>query len=228
MTKTPALLTSLVLVASLAAPAQAVEVRPQGYLERGVLEWTDQGVVFMPDSERGQRGGRWFRLEGSEMQIFYGLGGSTGTDWLWPTHTVSSAVWDIISASPGGVNYLSRYQDGANYTQGFARAGSLVMYTGLLGAIGGFIYNLTLTNSTRELNPIWYLGAAGVFAAGLGIYAGASAGAGTNEALLDQAIDAYNREMAGRRRRGPVTNPYVPQQPDYRAPGTMDTPRYNP
>lgn len=219
---------TFLLAASLltaALPAQAAEIRPQGFLERGILEWTDQGVVFVPDAERGQRGGRWFRLEGSEMQVFYGLGGSPSTDWLWPSHTVSSAVWDIVSASPGGVNYLMRYQDGANYTSGFARAGWIVMIVGLGSAIGGFIYNLSLTSSTRELNPLWYAGAGGVFAAGLGVYGGAQAGAATNEALLDQAIDAYNREMSGRRRRGPTTNPYAPPMQDFRAPGTMDPSR---
>lgn len=209
-------------VTAVAPPAAAAEVRPQGYLERGVLESTDQGVLFVADSERGQRGGRWFRLEGSEMQVFYGLGGTPGTDWLWPTHTVSPAVWEIVNASPGGLNYLQRYQDAAAYTTGFARAGMLVMLGGL-GALGyGLAYNLT--NSTREMQPAWFIGSGAALGAGMLLWGSTQAAAATNEALLDQAIDAYNREMAGRRRRGPTTNPYTPPMPDLRAPGTNPFP----
>jgi hypothetical protein len=213
------------LLAFAAPPALAAEVRPQGYLERGVLEWTDQGVIFVPDAERGQRGGRWFRLEGSEMSVFYGLGGTPGTDWIWPNHTVNSSVWEIINASPGGLNYLSRYQDAANYTTGFARAGMLVMLGGL-GAIGyGLIYNFTNnTDPPREMQPVFFIASAAALGAGLLLWGGAQASAGTNEALLDQAIDAYNREMAGRRRRGPTTNPYMPPVQDFRVPGTNTSP----
>ena len=213
------------LVATATAPTLAAEVRPQGYLERGVLEWSDQGVIFVADSERGQRGGRWFRLEGSEMQVFYGLGGHPSTDWIWPTHTVSSSVWEIVNASPGGLNNLQRYQDAANYTQGFARAGMLVMIGGL-GALGyGLIYNLTNASTPpREMQPVWFISSAAALGAGLLLWGGSSAAAGTNEAMLDQAIDAYNREMAGRRRRGPMTSPYVPPMQDFRAPGTTPFP----
>lgn len=187
-------------------PAAAAEVRPQGYLERGVLEWTDGGVQFVSDSERMQRGGHWFRLEGSEMQVFYGLGGHPNVDWLWPTHTVSPAVWEIVNAFPGGLSYMMRYQDAATYTTGFARAGYLVMYGAAGALIGGLAYNLT--NPTREMQPVWFAASAGVLGAGILLAAGAGAGAATNESLLDQALDAYNREMAGRRRRGPTLNPY--------------------
>ncbi len=222
MRRTSPVLLAAALVATAASPAFAADVRPQGYLERGVLEWTDQGVLFIADSERGQRGGRWFRLEGSEMQVFYGLGGNPSTDWIWPTHTVNPSVWEIVNASPGGLNYLHRYQDAATYTTGFARAGMLVMLGGLGSLAYGLIYNLTST--TREMQPAWYIGSGAAFGAGLLLWGSTQAAAGTNEALLDSALDAYNREMAGRRRRGPTTNPYVQPMPDYRSPGTGPLP----
>jgi len=111
----------------------------------------------------------------------------------------SSFVWEIVSASPGGTSYMLRYQDAAAYTTGFARVGALVTFASLGAVLGGVGYNLT--NATREMQPGFFVGAGGALLAGLGLWAGASAAGGSSEALLDQAIDAYNRDLAGRRRR---------------------------
>lgn len=187
-------------------PAFALDVRQQGYLERGTMQTTERGYEFVPDAPSGRFGGRYFRLSGSDDYVFYGLGGHPSIDWLWPTHKVNRSTWEIISASSGGLNFLERYQDTAEYTQGFARAGWIVMIGGFAALMGGLVYNLVPGN-TREMQPIWFGVTGGIGAAGLVIWGGASSGAITNEALLDTSIDAYNREMAGRRRRAPLFVP---------------------
>lgn len=178
-------------------------VRPSGFLERGQMVAGEAGAVFLPDQESGQHGGRYFRLSGSELGIFYGLGSHPSIDWIWPNHRVYAAVAQIVDASPAGLRLLTQYEGIADYTQGFARAGSLVALAGLGASLGGLGYNL-LPGNTREMQPVFFLGTGGAFAAGLLLFMGAQLAASSNEALLDQAIDAYNRDMAGRRRFGPV------------------------
>jgi hypothetical protein len=194
-----ALIAAAVATVSLAAPARADEIRPAGWLERGEFVADDAGVTFVADVQRGRRGGRWFRLDGSEGHIFYGLGGHPATDWFWPNHVASSFVWEIVNASPGGTSYMLRYQDAAAYTTGFARVGAMVALGSLAATLGGVGYNLT--NATREMQPVFFLGTGAGLLAGVGLWAGAGAAAASNEALLDQALDAYNRDLAGRRRR---------------------------
>ncbi|MEB3327960.1 MAG: hypothetical protein VKQ33_01875 [Candidatus Sericytochromatia bacterium] len=193
------LIVTALLTSALAWPARADDIRPAGWLERGEFVARDEEVAYVPDAQRGRRGGRWFRLDGSEGHVFYGLGGHPGTDWLWPNHVASPFVWEIVSASPGGTSYLLRYQDAAAYTTGLARVGTLVALGSLAATLGGVGYNLT--NATREMQPVFFVGTGAALLAGVGLWAGATAAASSNEALLDQALDAYNRDLAGRRRR---------------------------
>ena len=183
-----------------AAPAFALDVRPQGYLERGTMQNTDEGYVFVPDAERRAHGGRYFRLSGSDLGVFYGLGSYENVDWIWPSHHIYPSLRDIIEASPSGLSNLQRYEDGAEYTQGYSRAGALLMYGGIASVLGGLVYNL-IPNNTREMQPVWFAGSAGVGALGLAVFIFSQSLASQNEALLDQAIEAYNRDMAGRRAR---------------------------
>ncbi|MEB3197049.1 MAG: hypothetical protein VKP62_07570 [Candidatus Sericytochromatia bacterium] len=185
------------LVASAPQPSWASDVRPSAYLERGEYVTFDNGTVFVADGERGSRGGHWFRVAGQESSVFYGLGSHPVTDWIWPNHGVSPAVWDLVAVSAAGASYLTRYQEMAGHTTGFARIGALVGLGGLAGTAGGLAYNLT--NATREMQPIFFVATALTALAGFGFWAGAAATAHSNEALLDQALEAYNREWAGRR-----------------------------
>lgn len=187
-----------------AKPALALDaVRPSGYLERGQMLSGEGGPVFVPDSESGNHGGRYFRLSGSELGIFYGLGSHPSIDWFWPNHRVYTPVAQIIDASPAGLQLLTRYEAGADYTQGFARAGAIITFLALGATLGGFAYNL-LPGNTREMQPIYFLGTGAGALAGLTLLTGSQLSASSNEALLNQAIDAYNRDMAGRRRFGPL------------------------
>jgi hypothetical protein len=196
------LLASTLAAVLLATPAYAVDVRPQGYLERGTMQQTEEGLMFVPDAERGQHGGRFFRLSGSDMGVFYGLGGNPNTDWLWPSHHTYPALKDIIEASPTGLSNLNRYDDGAEYTQGFSRVGWLLLVGGVGALLGGLVYNL-IPNNKREMQPIWFGVSGGVAGLGLVTYGWSQGLAWQNEALLDQAVEAYNRDMAGKRRRNP-------------------------
>lgn len=207
-TRLSAFLLASTLVASLAAPALAADVRPEGYLERGTMGYTDEGYVFIPDADHGAHGGRFFRLSGSDVGVFYGLGSFPSVDWIWPSHHTYPALRDIIEASPGGLSALNRYEDGAEYTQGFSRIGWLIMVGGLGALLGGLGYNLVPGN-TREMQPIWFGASAGVAALGIATYVFSQSLASQNEALLDEAIQDYNRDMAGRRAR----NRYAPAQP---------------
>lgn len=195
-----------------ASPASASsEPRPSTYIERGELQTIEDELTFVSDAERGERGGHWFRLGGQASSVFYCKGSHPATDWIWPNHKVSQAVWEIVRLSPGGSNYLMHYQEAAEYTTGFARIGVLATVAGLGAAGGGLAYNLT--NATREMQPLFFVGAGLAALAGLGLWAGATAAASSNEALLDQALDAYNRELAARRNQAPLSNPYVPSPP---------------
>ena len=94
---------------ALARPAVALDaVRPSGFLERGQMVGSESGPVFVPDAESGTRGGRFFRLSGSELGIFYGLGSHPSIDWFWPNHRVYPAVAQIVDASPAGLRSLCR------------------------------------------------------------------------------------------------------------------------
>lgn len=208
-------LLALALTAGAAAPAFAIDVRPQGYLERGTMQQTDEGYLFVPDAERNAHGGRYFRLSGSDVGVFYGLGSYPSVDWIWPSHHTYPALRDIIEASPAGLSDLNRYEDGAEYTQGFSRAGWLLLMGGLGALLGGLVYNF-VPNNPREMQPIWFGVSGGVAAVGLSTFIFSQSLASQNEALLDQAIEAYNRDMAGRRMR----NQYAPAMPGVPLPGS--------
>lgn len=190
-------------------PAAAYnEPRPAAYIERGELQTVEDELTFVSDAERGERGGHWFRLGGQASSVFYCKGSHPATDWIWPNHQVSQAVWEIVRLSPGGSNYLMHYQEAAEYTTGFARLGVLGTLVALGATGGGLAYNLT--NAAREMQPVFFVGTGLLAVAGLGLWAGATAAASSNEALLDQALDAYNRELAARRNQAPVSSPFVP------------------
>jgi hypothetical protein len=191
---------ALILIVATPGVSLAADVRPQGFLERGTMMQTDDGYVFVSDADRNAHGGRFFRLSGSDIGVFYGLGSHPSVDWLWPSHHTYSGLKEIIEASPGGLSHLNRYEDGAEYTQGFSRAGWLLMVGGIGALLGGLVYNL-IPNNTREMQPVWFGATAGVGAVGLSMFIFSQSLANQNEALLDQAIEAYNRDMAGKRGR---------------------------
>lgn len=170
------------------------------------MQQTDDGYVFVPDADRGVHGGRYFRLSGSDLGIFYGLGSYPSVDWFWPSHHTYPALKDILEASPTGLSDLNRYEDGAEYTQGFSRVGWMLLIGGVGALLGGLGYNF-LPNNPREMQPIWFGAAGGVAAVGLFTYVFSQSLASQNEALLDQAIAAYNRDMAGRRHHTPFAPP---------------------
>jgi hypothetical protein len=201
---------ALALLVSNPGVTLAADVRPQGYLERGTMMQTDEGYVFVSDADRNAHGGRFFRLSGSDIGVFYGLGSHPSVDWLWPSHHTYSGLKEIIEASPGGLSHLNRYEDGAEYTQGFSRAGWLLMVGGIGALLGGLAYNL-IPNNTREMQPVWFGATAGIGTVGLATFFFSQSLANQNEALLDQAIEAYNRDMAGKRGRigYPTTPPGV-------------------
>jgi hypothetical protein len=202
-------------IVSLGGPLPAFansDVRPSTYIERGEFQTIGEEVAFVSDEERGVRGGHWFRLGGQASSVFYCKGSHPATDWIWPNHKVSQAVWEIVRLSTGGANYLMHYQEAAEYTTGLARIGVLASLAGVAATGGGLAYNLT--NATREMQPIFFAGTALLTLGGLALWGGATAAASSNEALLDQALEAYNRELASRRNQAPLSNPYLPAPSD--------------
>lgn len=198
--RAPALLAALgLLLLPLAAPAAAIDVRPSGYLERGQLERDEAGMRFVPDSESGGRNGRYFRVGGHDLLVTYGLGNHPVSDWIWPSYHLKAHVRDLVVVSPGGLNRLVNYEEAQGYAEGFARVGALVLWGALATAAGGLTYNL-LPGNAREMTPGFWYATGGAVAAGALTLGLSGWAAHDNFAMLDDAIAAYNRDMAGKRR----------------------------
>lgn len=190
---------ALTILPFLAAPAQAIDIRPSGYLERGSLERTEAGMRFVPDAESGARNGRYFRVGGHDQLVTYGLGNHPITDWVWPSYQLKPHVRDLVTVSPGGLDRLVRYEDTQSYAEGFARVGALVLWGSLLTAAGGLTYNL-LPGNAREMTPGFWYATGGAVVAGMLTFGLSHWSAMENYQILDDAIAAYNRDMAGKRR----------------------------
>jgi hypothetical protein len=186
----------------LSAPAWAVDIRPSGYLERGTLEKTDEGVVFVPDAVSGRTGGRYFRLGGYDNLVTYGLGEHPAIDWFWPSYKLRPGVKDILAVSPGATGRMITYEESQDVPQSMARVGWLVLTGAVVTALGGLVYN-KLPGNLREMQPNFWYATAGTATVGALMYGGGTWLAKGNEMMLDEAIAAYNRDMAGKRKLRP-------------------------
>lgn len=192
---------ALALAASLvtASPAFALDVRPSGYLERGQLDRTEAGLRFIPDSESGGQNGRYFRVGGHDLLVTYGLGNHPVADWVWPSYHLKAHVRDLVVVSPGGLSRLVRYEEAQGYAEGFARVGALILGGAIATAIGGLGYNF-MPGNAREMTPGFWYATGGALTAGLLTVGLSNWAAHDNLTMLDEAIAAYNRDMAGKRR----------------------------
>lgn len=196
-------LSALLTLTLLAAPAPALAQsapRSPGYLERGTLVDTDEGGKrFVPDAESGEKHGRYFRVGGSDRMIFYGIGSHPVADRFWPSFGVRPPLRDVVSASPAGLDRLLQYKDAQVGVEGVVQGGYLVFWGGLLATAGGLAYNFYPGNP-REMQPLFLVGTGVAAVAGLVTFIGATAAANENQRLLDAAIEAYNKDLAGRRK----------------------------
>jgi hypothetical protein len=190
------------LVWAIATPeADALAAKPVGYLERGRMESVEGVVTFVSDSEAELTGGRYLRLHDVTSRVFYGVGAHPVLDYWWPAYSANGALSDIITVSAGGLSYLERYQTEARQSEGFARLAWLGLLGGTVGFAGSLIYN-ALPGNTREVQPALLIGSGLLTALGGVGFVSVTLGTATHDALLDQAIAAYNRDLTIVRNRG--------------------------
>ena len=162
--------------------------------------------MFVPDATSGKVGGRYFRLGGYDNLVTYGVGENPLIDWLWPSYRLRTSVKDILAVSPRATTPMIAYDEAQDYAQTFARVGWLAFWSAAATAVGGLVYD-KLPGNAREMQPGFWYATAGAATAGALMFGGAHWVATDNQQMLDEAIAAYNRDMAGKRKLRPPVSP---------------------